>query len=396
MRKKILIFMTLFAGALVALADNTVSVDGAQIPQGKSGTFSIELANTDAFASSMEIHLTLPEGITFESVALSDRFTDNPTIGSSVNGQAVTITTLSTTNAAISGNSGPLFFVTVSADADLEVDETLTASFTKIELAKKVGDGHEKYNPDPFDFEIVITNRVILDENSSVPPAVQSGVNVLVKRTVEANKWSTIVLPFRFPKDKVTAIFGSDAQFADFASFETDYGDNDENMKPLGIVINLQNYTVPRNGIPGGKPLLVNSQNSFESFEVDNVSIINTMTDAVKEDAENGLSGKLTGTYVKTNVPADGLFISDDLFWYSTGKTKIKAFRCWFELDAVLGQDTNFGARVTLHFDNSELTGVSDVKRIEIDDCYYDMQGRKVEIPMKGLYIRNGRKEVVR
>ena len=163
MKKKILMLLTLFVGVVNATADNTVSVGEALILQGKTGTFSIELTNTDAFASSMELHFTLPNGITFESVALSNRFTDNPTVGPSINGQAVTITTLSTTNAALSGNSGPLFYVTVSADEGLAVGEKLTASITKMELAKKVGSGHEKFNPEPFDFQIEITYKVILD-----------------------------------------------------------------------------------------------------------------------------------------------------------------------------------------------------------------------------------------
>ena len=174
MKKKILMLLALFAGVVTATADNTVSVGTALIPQGKTGTFSIELTNTDAFASSMEVHLTLPEGITFEGVALSDRFTDNPTVGKTINGQAVTITTLSSENKAITGNSGPLLLISVSADAELEVGEKLTASITKMELAKKVGDKHEKFNPEPFDFEMEITDRVILDENSTVAPAAQS------------------------------------------------------------------------------------------------------------------------------------------------------------------------------------------------------------------------------
>ena len=397
MKKKILMLLTLFLGVVTATADNTVSVSSALIPQGKTGTFSIDLTNTDAFASSMEIHLTLPEGITFESVALSDRFTDNPTIGSTVNGQSITITTLSTANAAISGDSGPLLFVTVAADASLEVGEELTASFTKIELAKKVGNGHVKFNPDPFDFEIVITDRVILDENSVIAPTQQSGVNVLVKRSIKKNTWSTIVLPFTLARTKVANAFGSNVELYEFSGFETDYGDDETNNTPLNIVINLKSYSVPRNGIPGGKPLLIKVSDDIESFEVDNVNIINTVTDAVKEDEVNGLSGKLTGTYIKTKVPANGLFISDDKFWYSKGKTNIKAFRCWFELEAVLGEETEFGARVTLNFDDSGSTGIKDNNREAVtNNRYYDLQGRRIAQPAKGLYIHNGRKEVIR
>lgn len=395
MKKKLLMLLALFAGVVTATADNTVSVGTALIPQGKTGTFSIELTNTDAFASSMEVHLTLPEGISFEGVTLSDRFTDNPSVGNTINGQAVTITTLSTTNAAITGNSGSLLNITVSADASLEVGDKLTASITKMELAKKVGDKHEKFNPDPFDFEIEITDRVILDENSTVAPTTQSGANVLVKRTIKAGQWSTIVLPFQMNRTNAQKAFGSDYQLAEFDSFEADYGEDDENMTPLGIVINLKDYTIPaRGGWAAGKPLLIKVSQNIENFELDNVTISNTVNDAEKYDELNGLSGRLTGSFVKTTIPEDGLFISNNQFWYSTGKTTTKAFRCWFELDAVLNKETEFESRIIMNFlDGSESTGIHDNNRETIiHNGYYNLQGQRIDYPRKGLYIKDGKK----
>lgn len=403
MKKKILMLLTLFAGAVCASADNTVSVGTALIPQGKTGTFSIELTNTDQFASSMEVHLTLPEGITFEGVSLSSRLVDNPSVGNAINGQEVTITTLSTSNTAITGSSGPLLNVTVSADESLEVGEKLTASITKMELAKKVGVKHEKWNPEPFDFVIEITDRVILDENSTVAPAAQSeNVNVLVKRSLKAGQWSTIVLPFTLTAAKTKQAFGDDVQLAEFDGFETDYGDDEENMTPLGIVINLKSYTPPRAGWAGGKPLLIKVSKDMESFTADNVKIVSTVSDAVKEDELNGLSGRLTGTFVKTTIPEDGLFISDGLFWYSTGKTAVKAFRCWFDLDAVLDKETAFESRIAMRFigDGGETTGIeaTDKPTISPSDNCYDLLGRRINGPTgngqlkKGIYIVNGKK----
>ncbi len=400
MKKKTLILLALFAGVLSTQADNTVTVSEALVPQGKTGTFSIDLANTDRFASSMEVHLTLPEGIAFVSVSLSDRLADNPSMGSTVNGQSVTITTLSTTNAAITGNSGPLLFITVSADASLEVGKTLTASITKMELAKKVGDKHEKFNPDPFDFQIKITDRVILDENSTIAPTAQSDANVLVKRTIKAGQWSTIVLPFLMNRTNAEKAFGSGYQLAEFDSFETDYGDDETNMTPLGIVINLKDYTIPaRGGWAAGRPMLIKVAQDVESFELDKVTINSTVNDATKSDELNGLSGKLTGSFVKTVIPEDGLFINDNQFWYSTGKTAVKAFRCWFELDAVLDKETSFESRIMMNFigDGSEATGILDNKRETMSkrQCY-DLQGRRVEKPVKGMYVKDGKKVIIK
>lgn len=398
MKKKILMLLTLFAGVISATADNTVSVGTALIPQGKTGTFSIELTNTDAFASSMEVHLTLPEDITFEDVSLSSRFTDNPSVGKTVNGQAVTITTLSSENAAITGDSGPLLFVTVSAGEELAAGTKLTASITKMELAKKVGDKHEKWNPEPFDFEIEITDRVILDENSVMAPTVQSGVNVLVRRTIQKDTWSTIVLPFTLSKTKAEAAFGSDVQLAEFTGFEVDYGDDEENVVPLGIVINLANYTMTsRKGMTAGKPFLIKVSENIESFEVNDVNIISAVSDVTVSD-EYDTPGRFTGSFVKATIPEDGLFISGNQFWYSTGKTQTKAFRCWFELGAVLDKETEFASRITMSFDG-ETTGINNLQfaDLRVDSSnVYDLQGRRVSNPGKGVFVKDGKKVIIK
>ena len=75
--------------------------------------------------------------------------------------------------------------------------------------------------------------------------------------------------------------------------------------------------------------------------------------------------GTFTSTFVKTTIPEDGLFISDNKFWYSAGKSTAKAFRCWFELGAVLDKETNFEARVIFKFDD-ETSGIATVKRTEL------------------------------
>ena len=415
--------LTLFAGVVTATADNTVSVGTALIPQGKTGSFSIELTNSDVFASSLELHMTLPEGITFESVSLSDRFTDNPSLGSSTSGQAVTITTLSTTNAAITGNSGPLLFITVSADAGLEVGTILTASVTSMELAMKVDGHHESFNPDPFDFDIEITDRIILDENSTLAPTAQSGANVLVKRTIKKDTWNTLVLPFSLKKSVAENAFGTDAVYYKFSGFETTV-DVEGDLKPTAIKMNFTEYKFANSlsALTAGQPFLIKTSIDVNEFTADNVKIVDAVSPTTATDVEYDiLEGQFTGTFVKTKIPEDGLFISDDQFWYSTGETTVKAFRGWFDLDVVLNQAIEL-SRITMNFiGDGESMGISDASHLNdkgkmINDGstpstgsgtgspqVYDLQGRCIQISnfklqtsklKQGIYIVNGKKVV--
>lgn len=88
-----------------------------------------------------------------------------------------------------------------------------------------------------------------------------------------------------------------------------------------------------------------------------------TLTEGVKDVKkadEYDTPGLLTGTLEKSVIPADGLFVSDNKFWYFTGKTNVKAFRCWFELGAVLDKETDFGSRVMLNFLDDEASSISE------------------------------------
>lgn len=56
------------------------------------------------------------------------------------------------------------------------------------------------------------------------------------------------------------------------------------------------------------------------------------------------------------------------------------------------------GARVALIFDDGETTGVKEVKglKAETKGEYYDLMGRKVAHPTRGLYIVNGKKVIIK
>lgn len=262
--------------------------------------------------------------------------------------------------------------------------------------------------------------RLKFDETSATLPKYTAGdkADITMKRTIKGGEWSTIVLPFNLTKKNAEAAFGSDVQFAQFAGFDVDYGDDEENVVPLGITVNLTNYSIPARGnLAGGTPLLIKTGADIDEIQLDGVTLTEGVKDVEKAD-EYGTPGLLTGTLVKTTIPADGLFINSNQFWYSTGKTNVKAFRCWFELGAVLNQETDFGARVMLNFLDGEASGVENIDHspLTIEHSVYDLQGRKIENGRlkiensersqivngqlvnrkcaKGVYIVNGKKVV--
>ena len=104
-------------------------------------------------------------------------------------------------------------------------------------------------------------------------------------RTIRADTWSTIVLPFTLTKAKVEAAFGDDVELAEFAGFEVDYGDDEENLTPLGITVNFSTYTMnTKKGMTGGKPFLIKTSHDIEGFEADDVTLCADVEAVAKRD----------------------------------------------------------------------------------------------------------------
>ena len=238
-------------------------------------------------------------------------------------------------------------------------------------------------------------DRFTLDENSTTAPIARSGVNVKVIRKLTANKWSTICLPFAMSKAKVEAAFGNDVIIKEYKSYTADI--NEETLVANSLTLNFATYTMSAlKPLKAGTPYLIKTSKDIESFDVDGVNIVSATSDVIGKETVYDLDGTFKGTFVKTKVPDKALFISNNKFYYSNGKTNMKAFRGWFELQAVLNEAVVVESHVYLSLDD-ETTDINMVHGSGIKaDGYYDLQGRKIENPKKGLYINNGKKVVVK
>lgn len=392
MKKKIFTLLALFAGVLSASADNTLAVNDAMLTQGKTGTFNIEMVNSDEITA-CQFKLVLPDGLTLTKIAKTSRAAESHSVGSATTGQTTQVTFNSSANELVSGNSGALFIVTVEVDGSVALGN-VSAQLTDLELTKK---DETKFNPANVNFNIEISDRIVLDENSEVAPIEQSSVNVLVKRTIKKDVWSTIVLPFAMTKAKAEAAFGEDASYAQFSGFTTTL--DMDTFTPTAITINYTPYTLGGfNTLKTGTAYLIRTTKDITEFTVDGVNISTTITPVSKADTEypDNFSGSFTGSFVKTTVPSDGLFLSGNKLYYSKGATNIKAYRGWLKLDVVLNKALDLGAPVYLNVDG-ETTKVEGMNISFEDGQYYNLKGQKVDNPtQKGVYIRNGKKVVIK
>lgn len=411
--KKIKLFLSIALFTIVGnvFADNLVVEDFTVVP-GNTQSISIELANPDSEYVMVEFWLSLPEGV---SIPMDDdgfyiaegnasRFTRTHSLEVNEQDGYYHFLMFSSRNAAFVGNSGELVSVTIEAASDAE-----TGTF-EAKIFNQLYNDPEKNEVKPADVSFYVTieesdGRIHFDETATSLPAYTAGDkgDITMARTINAGEWSTIVLPFNLTRANATKVFGDDVQFAKFTGFEVDYGDDEENVTPLGITVKFSSYTIPARGnLPGGTPVLIKTGKNISEIKLDDVTLVRTVTNVETADDDYGFPGKFIGTFVKTTVPEDGLFLSGNKFWYSTGKTNIKAFRGWFELGAVLNKETDFGANLSFVIDgiSTSVDGIPSymTRKGEV----YTVQGQYMghDVDMKrlpsGIYIVDGKKMVVK
>ena len=405
-KMKRILFITMALLAIVgrASAQESVSVNDFLVPQGGEAYLDINysLEGVGPYVGFMFI-VDLPEGLSLVEDENTPGYPWYDEKVTAISRLSVTTTptgfaaTPKTAEATINGNSGLLMRLKVAADAELEVGSKYTATLKEVSFNVRDEEFNVTKKPvGDVTFNITIDdNRIKFDENADALPVYTAGEkgNVRMTRTINANRWSTICLPFQLTKAKAEAAFGSDVQLAEFTGFSTTYEDEDTPV-PSSITITFTPYELKgTKPMKGGVPYLIKTSKDIESFEADDVTLFAAVTDVEKAD-DYDTPGKFTGSMVKTVVPANGLFISDQNFYYSTGNTAIKAFRGWFELGAVLDKETEFG--VKMYIDDIE-TGIDALRVKDATGTIYDLGGRKVAKPSQsGVYIVNGKKVMVK
>lgn len=222
-----------------------------------------------------------------------------------------------------------------------------------------------------FNYNHVTFYKRSLNENYNYAPVAATGVDVVLNRTITADKWSTICLPFDISATDLGTALGTTVTLAGITGY-------DSGTK----VISTEALT----SITANVPCFIKT-----SSDVSGEATINNVTIAAGT-AEKVISGdfKLIGSYSAMDIPSGCYFVSNNNLYKSTGNSHIKPLRAYFE-------NVPAGARI-MFWDDEDVTAVTDVRR-DVNDVkgeYYDLQGRKVANPTKGLYIVNGKKVIIR
>lgn len=243
------------------------------------------------------------------------------------------------------------------------------------------------------------------DKATSYVPQDKKNVNVaLTGRSLKANTWAPICLPFSVSETKFKETFGDDAKIITFNSIDKSVPEN--------MVINFDQHVYHM--IVAGQPYFICPAKDINELKFDHVSIEGNITAPINGATSEGITFK--GTFTPTKVSNGSYYLSKDgllKHLANPAGATIKGFRAYMESDGSAS-----AAKATMNWRDVDGTGngsiTVDNKTTGIDDIsvpgtsavvrgVYNLQGQRVgddaqaldHLP-QGVYIVDGRKVMVK
>ena len=226
-------------------------------------------------------------------------------------------------------------------------------------------------------FAFKALENVALAESTTYTPEAKFA-NVTLTRSIAANKWSTICLPFDMTAEQVTATFGTDVNLATLTS---------------GDASALTFETVE--GIEANKPYAIKVSTAFTSAIIEAVDIkVATPTQTVAD-------WQFVGNYsTDATIPQGSYFFSNNQLYNAVdASSRVQPFRGYFTYTGGGSPAPTLGFVI-----GEQTTGISEMEKMRNgeNERFYDLQGRKVTSHpsisqlKKSLYIVNGKKIIIK
>lgn len=387
--KKLLFTICALLAVGSTFATNTFSINTVYASTSGISTIEVNYSLDAGFAcGGFSFDLQLPDEFEFvgkNAYTPGDCYASTPTFTTNLTAAGVLKIAYATSD-PLTKQSGTLASFQIRAKSSAVAGNTYTGG--SLTAAKFVDNSTSaSANAADVPFNIVATDRVVLDENAGVLPTPQDGVDVLVKRTIKKEVWNTICLPFGMDAANIESIFGTGTQMAKYNTFAKGSDGS--------FTMNFVSYDwESEDWMDANTPYIIKPTQNVAEFTVDAVEVSDDYSTLVNSKSVKGKKSSFTGTLSAGYVlPENYLFISSGQFYYSTGSTSIKGFRGYFYLQEFNPSSSSAPVFVV----DGEATNIDGLQIVNGDGRIYNLNGQHVENPTKkGVYIQNGKKVVIK
>jgi hypothetical protein len=449
-QKFLLLAMALLGCMNVAQAkDGVTSIQDATIKQGGFGCITIKCNMQDRYYNAFQIEFKLPEGLHFNQGVADYSLTGigdpNFVMNDKKTGKEEGVFIFMNMQAAeFEKGEYDLVKIYFKADKEMKVG-TYPITITALSLSGSNGKDYSPFSPveeqlidAPESFSVEITPggpRVLSDTATELPEDnytyvtqevteyeeydEEQGKNVTkykfgpkeeitvaedftIGRSIKADTWSTLCLPFPVTLTELKEAL-SDPEIVYWDGWDCS-AENDK--------LDLFFYQQEVEEIDANYPLLIKTSKDFNDGFTFKEKIIECDEEnaSVKIEVGRGSTKRISyfnGVLKAGLVPDGSLFFSGNKFYYSTGKSPIKAFRAYLTIDPkdnlqekAIISDGSVNVGIMINETPTYVEGIS-TKRVSNDDVY-SISGIKMgtENDLKsmqpGMYIVNGKKVIVK
>ena len=209
-----------------------------------------------------------------------------------------------------------------------------------------------------------------VDEAAAWDNTTAGAGEVTLNRNIKAGV-NTLVLPFSMTQAEVESYFGAGSKVYEVKSYDAAAANISFGVKE---------------GISANEPCLLKATATGTTYTLEGRTIV------AGEPVMAGTNVTMTGTYAATMyAPTDSYIVSGDKLYKVDSNVTLKNTRAY----VTVTEPTS--ARVLTMSFGDDATGIATIENGELKvetGVIYDLSGRKVTAPAKGIYVINGKKIV--
>ena len=223
-------------------------------------------------------------------------------------------------------------------------------------------------------------------------------VNTVYVRSMDHNKWYTIMLPFAVSYEKLNEVFGDGTQVWGYS----------------GVYDNTLCFDEPvtevEEGMAADTPYLIKPGVGKGEYEFDGLDVNYTPFDDSPSLAVAGgqkgpeqYTSTYQGTYTNQKIPTYAYYLKNNLFYYMPDENTTLGWKAYGGIVYVTdGNNVEQGINVSvldLAVGRSGDASVIESYQMETkasDQLLYNLAGQQVRQPKRGIYVRNGKKIIIK
>ena len=223
-------------------------------------------------------------------------------------------------------------------------------------------------------------------------------INTVYVRSMDSSKWYTIMLPFPVSNAKLKEVFGENTQVWGYSGVYDNTLCFDEPVTETGKGMIADTPYLIKPGVGKG-------EYEFNGQDVDYTPFNASPSLAVAggQKGTEQYTSSFQGTYTNQKIPTDAYYLKNNLFYYMPGENTTLGWKAYGGI-VYVSDEGNVEQGVKSQFFDLTVGHSGDASVIESyqmetkasDQLLYNLAGQQVRQPKRGIYVRNGKKIIIK